>query len=107
MNSKHSHAAKLLVAAVLLSAVLLAGCSKITLGPDAYSLATALDRVFEKQDLAQLTRATELIQEYLQDHRLTPAEAARLSALVAQAEGDDWDGARAELRALLLDQTRW
>jgi len=107
MNTKPAFAAKIIMATALLFGMLLTGCSKLVLGPDAYSLATALDRVFEKQDPAQLTRATELIQEYLQDNRLMPAEAARLGALVAQAEGEDWDGARAELRALLFDQTRW
>jgi len=107
MNTEHAFTAKTIMAAALLCGMLLTGCGKLALGPDAYSLATALDRVFEKQDPAQLTRATELIQEYLQDNRLTPAEAARLGALVAQAEGDDWDGARAELRALLFNQTRW
>lgn len=106
MNTKHLHATWLGLI-IALSLVAFVGCSKFTLGPDAYSLATALDRVFEKQDPAQLTRATELIQEYLQDNRLSPAEAERLRALVERAQGDDWDGARAELRQLLFDQTRW
>jgi hypothetical protein len=106
MNTKSHHSAGF-VLALALSLVAIIGCSKFTLGPDAYSLATALDRVFEKQDSAQLTRATELIQEYLQDQRLSPAEAERLSALVARAQGDDWTGARAELRELLFDQTQW
>src|SRR5690606_5741873 len=106
MNTRSRQTGKLAFAtAVLLVSV--AGCSKLALGPDAYSLATALDRVFEKQDPVQLTRATELIEEYLRDNRLTPAEAKRLSALVAMAQRDDWSGARAQLRQLLFDQTQW
>ncbi len=105
MNTKSMRAVWLAVVALISFAI--GGCSKLALGPDAYSVATALDRVFEKQDPAQLTRANELISEYLQANRLSSAEAERLSALVAQAQGNDWTGARAELRELLFDQTHW
>ena len=106
MSTRSPQAAKFVFVTVLLL-MTVAGCSKLALGPDAYALATALDRVFEKQDPVQLARATELIDEYLQDNRLTPAEAKRLGALVAQAQADDWSGARAQLRRLLFDQTQW
>lgn len=106
MNSKKSWFIAFL-GVLLLFLATSAGCSKFTLGPDAYSLATALDRVFERRDPAQLGRATELIQEYLHDNRLSTAEAERLHKLVTKAQRDDWSGARDDLRQLLFDQTQW
>jgi hypothetical protein len=79
MNSKKSWFIAFL-GVLLLFLATSAGCSKFTLGPDAYSLATALDRVFERRDPAQL---------------------------VTKAQRDDWSGARDDLRQLLFDQTQW
>lgn len=90
-----------------LLAILVAGCSRVELGPEAYELATALDRVLEKQDVAQLQLAEDMIQTRHQAGGLSATEAQQLQALVALAKTSDWTGARAKLRRVLADQADW
>lgn len=87
--------------------IMVAGCSRVELGPEAYELATALDRVLEKQDVAQLQLAEEMIQTGHQAGQLSAAEAEQLQSLVALAKDRDWTGARSKLRRVLADQADW
>lgn len=80
-------------------------CGKTTLGTEAYSLAVALDRVFEEQDPAQLEQARELIRARADSGEITSDEAKALSNLVALAGEQRWDDARGGLRELLAAQT--
>jgi hypothetical protein len=82
-------------------------CGKTPLGTEAYSLAVALDRVFEKQDPAQLEQARNLIRGQADSGELTGDEAKALSELVDIAGDQRWDEARGKLRTLLTAQTRW
>ena len=91
-----------------LSLVLFASaCSKTTLGTEAYSLAVALDRVFEKQDPAQLEQARGLIRAQTDSGEISSDEAKALSNLVELAGDQRWDDARGGLRELLAAQTDW
>lgn len=93
--------------AISVLAVMIAGCSRLELSSEAYELATALDRVLEKQDVAQLQLAEEIIQARHQAGQLRAAEAEQLQALVAMAKDRDWTGARSKLRRVLADQADW
>lgn len=105
MSSKVFFLKAMVITSIL--SIMVAGCSRLELGPEAYELATALDRVLEKQDVAQLQLAEEMIAAQHQTGQLSAAEAEQLQALVALAKARDWTGARSKLRRLLADQADW
>lgn len=95
------------VLGLALLAVVAPGCTKTTVGAEAYQLVNALDRIFEKRDPDQLRQASEKVNEELAAGKLTADEAKLLNALIAKAQNDDWAGASSDARQLLVDQTDW
>lgn len=96
-----------LMLSLALVAVVVSGCTKTTVGVEAYQLAGALDRIFEKRDPGQLNQASEKVNEELASGKITENEAKLLNALIAKAQRDDWAGASSDARKLLADQTDW
>jgi len=87
--------------------IVVSGCGKTTLSPDAYRLVSAIDRIFEKRDPQQLKQASDKISEELAAGKITADEAKLLDALIAKAENKNWDTASKDARQLLADQTDW
>jgi hypothetical protein len=98
---------KLLAIAFSALTIFTIGCGKTTLGTDAYHLAGALDRIFEKRDPQQLQLASEKVKEELIAGKITATEADLLNGLISKAENGNWDRASKDARQLLAEQTNW
>lgn len=104
-DSNHGNRISFVLVCLLLLATVACGYAKI--GPAAYELTVALDQAVERQNVEQIIKARELIEQRKSDGEISERDFEYLDQIIVAAERGDWADSRKKARNILKDQVDW